>query len=130
MQLVRRALLALLATFVLATPAFAAEFRDFTPQAFAAAQAENAPILLVVFADWCPTCHAQEAAIHDAALDHGFDQMIVLRIDFDHQRDVWRGFGVQQRSTLIAFHGRRETGRSLGDTDTRHISALMRTALH
>jgi hypothetical protein len=52
-----------------------------------------------------------------------------LRIDYDTQRDAWHALGVRDRSTLIAFHGRRETGRVLGVTDPRQIDALMRTAL-
>lgn len=129
MQIVRRGMLLIAMSLAFASSAFAADFRDFTPDAFAAAQAEGAPVLLVVAADWCPTCRAQEAAIHDAALDHAFDQMIVFRIDYDRQRAVWRGFNVQQRSTLIALRGRRETGRLLGNTDRGAITTLMRSAL-
>jgi hypothetical protein len=55
--------------------------------------------------------------------------MVVLRIDYDRQQGVWRALGVRERSTLIAFHGRRETGRALGVTDRREIATLMRTAL-
>jgi len=130
MRIVRRRLFVLLAAWVFAGPAFAAEFRDFTPAAFAAAQAEGVPVLIVVAADWCPTCRAQDASVHNLVADHAYDQMVVLRIDYDHQRDAWRALGVRERSTLIAFHGRRETGRGLGATDPREIDALMRTALH
>ena len=86
-------------------------------------------MLVGVAADWCPTCRAQEAGVHSVVADHAYDQMVVLRIDYDAQRDAWRALGVRERSTLIAFHGRRETGRVLGVTDPRQIDALMRTAL-
>lgn len=129
MQLFRRALLALATVFVLAAPASAAEFLDYTPQALASAQREGAPVLVVVAADWCPTCRAQEARIRDIATDHAFDQMVVIRIDYDQQRDAWRALGVRERSTLIAYHGVRETARLIGETDGRQIDALMRTAL-
>jgi thiol:disulfide interchange protein len=78
MQIVRRGLFVLVAAWALAGSAFAADFRDFTPAAFAAAQTEGAPILIVVAADWCPTCRAQEAGVHSIVADHAYDQMVCL----------------------------------------------------
>ena len=129
MRFARHLLFALAAAWAIAGPAAAAEFRNFSTQGFAAARNEGAPILVVVAADWCPTCRAQEARIHDIVADHAFDQMVVIRIDYDQQRDAWRALGVRERSTLIAYHGARETGRLIGTTDQHEIDALMRTAL-
>jgi thioredoxin 1 len=45
--------------------AAAQEHETFTPERFAALQAEGAIILLDVYADWCPTCAQQQKILAD-----------------------------------------------------------------
>ena len=40
-----------------------------------------------------------------------------------------KSFGAGMQSTLIAFKGERETGRSVGDTDRASIAALLNKTL-
>jgi thiol-disulfide isomerase/thioredoxin len=109
--------------------AFAAQREAFTPQAFAAAQAAGRPILVDVAANWCPICHAQEPIIEKLSADPKFDQLVIFRLDFDAQRDAWRGMGVRMQSTLIAFHGTRETARSVGETQAGPIAQVLAASL-
>lgn len=53
--------------------------------------------------------------------------MQVFRIDYDTQKPLWRRFGATQQSTLIAFRGRRETGRIAHETDEAKVSAVIRS---
>jgi thioredoxin 1 len=129
MSFIRRAFLLIAVAIALPGAAFAAEFRAFNQAAFAAAQAQGRPILVEVAADWCPTCRAQAPIIRQSATDPAFENLVVFRIDFDSQRDAWRGLGARQQSTLIAFAGARETDRAVGVTNARRIDALMRSAL-
>lgn len=46
-------------------------------------------------------------------------------VDFDTQKSVVRGFGATMQSTLIAFKGGREVGRSVGDTRKPSIERLL-----
>ena len=48
---------------------------------------------------------------------------------FDSQKDAVNFFGAQMQSTLIAFKGEHETGRSVGDTDRSSIAALLNKTL-
>jgi hypothetical protein len=48
---------------------------------------------------------------------------------FDAQKDVVRDLGAQMQSTLIAYDGETETGRSVGDTDPQSIGLLFASAL-
>jgi thioredoxin 1 len=50
-------------------------------------------------------------------------------VDFDSQKDVVNFFGAQMQSTLIAFKGEHETGRSVGDTERSSIAALLNKTL-
>ena len=97
----------------------------FDQAAFAAAQKAGKPILVDIWASWCPTCAQQKPIIEKLAADPAFKDLVILKVDFDSQKDVVRGFGARSQSTLIVFRGEREQGRSVGDTDAVSIRALL-----
>lgn len=117
------------AALMLASAAQAAEQRPFDRAAFEAAQAAGRPILVDVYADWCPTCRAQAPAVAAAIGGAQYRQLVVFKLNFDKQKADWRQMGVQRQSTLIAFNGRRETGRVVGETDPTAIAQLIATTL-
>ncbi|HKT20370.1 MAG TPA: thioredoxin family protein [Stellaceae bacterium] len=124
----RRVFLAALLLFFWPALAQAAGPVPFSAQAFAAAQAAGKPILVQIHADWCPTCAAQKPILAALERKPEFANLVVFNIDFDSQKDLVRKFGAQMQSTLIAFHGAKETGRSVGETDRGKIEALLETA--
>lgn len=113
------------AAVAIVQPAHAAEFRPYSDAAFAAAQAEGRPILIDVHAPWCPVCARQQPLIERAAQDPANGDLVVFRLDFDNQKAEQRQFRVTKQSTLIAFDGKRETGRLLGSTDAGAIAELI-----
>lgn len=113
---------------VLASPAAASEFRAFNSKDFAASQAAGKPILVDVAASWCPICKAQAPIIDKYTAEPRFKDLVVYRLDYDTQKAEWREFGVRMQSTLIAFHGPKETARSVGDTDPKSIASLLDSA--
>ena len=114
-----------LATVAVVQPAQAAERRAFTTAAFQAAQREGRPILIDVYAPWCPVCAKQQPVIERLSRDPANQDLVVFKIDFDKQKTEWRNMKVTRQSTLIAFDGTRETGRLLGSTDAEEISRLV-----
>jgi thioredoxin len=102
-----------------------AEEAPFTPQAFDSAQKAGKPILVEVHAVWCPTCKAQIPILGKLTAEPKFKDMVVLRVDFDNQKEIVRKFGVQMQSTLIVYKGNKEVGRSVGDTKADSIAALL-----
>lgn len=120
--------LALAATlFAVSGRAFAqsATLVPFEQAAFAAAQKAGKPILVDIWASWCPTCAQQKPIIEKLAADPAFKDFVILKVDFDSQKDVVRALGARAQSTLIVFRGEREQGRSVGDTDAASIRALL-----
>lgn len=101
----------------------------YTQATFDKLQHEGKPILVVVHADWCPTCRAQAPIIESLLKQNDFQGIASLRVDFDKQKEVVRAFHVSKQSTLIVFKGGKEVGRSLGDTSREGVERLLRKAL-
>ena len=97
----------------------------FTQAAFEAAQAEGKPILIDVYAPWCPVCAKQQEGIAAAMADPANRDVTVFRLDFDHQKGAQRQFRVTSQASLIAFNGAQETGRLLGETDPDALGDLI-----
>ncbi len=97
----------------------------FTQAAFEAAQAAGKPILVDVYAPWCPVCRAQQAPIAAAQADPANADLVVFRLDFDSQKAEQRPLRVTGQATLIAFRGRTETGRLLGNSQSAAIARLV-----
>lgn len=128
----RRHVLAVLAVSVaisLGATAYAMEHKPFDQKAFEAAQAAGKPILIEVHAPWCPTCKAQAPILSKLESEPRFKQLVTFKIDFDSQKDLLKKFNVRMQSTLIVFKGKKEEGRSTGDTNAKSIEALLSKAI-
>ncbi len=113
------------ASLVMVAPAYAAEFKDFDSASFAAAKAQNRPILIDVAAWWCPVCASQARTISKAVATPAYDKLIIFKINYDKQKPIWQSFGVQKQGTLIAYHGAQERGRLAFVTDKMEIATLI-----
>ena len=108
--------------------ALAAE-EAFTQAAFDRLQQQGAPILVSIYADWCPSCRAQAPILKKLLEQEEFKPIHALRVDFDHQKDIVNAFKVVKQSTLLVFKDGKEADRSLGSTSEQTIETLLRKAL-
>jgi thioredoxin 1 len=108
-----------------AAPALAATEAKFDAAAFAAAQQAGKPILVEVHAPWCPTCTKQKPILGKLGAEPANKDLVRFVVDFDSQKDVLATLDVRMQSTLIAFRGKQEMGRSVGVTDAAQIKALV-----
>jgi len=121
-----------LASLILAAglaPAAAGETRPFSDPAFEAAQKSGKPILVEVSAPWCPICKTQKPILAKLSSDPRFKDLQIFDIDFDSQKDLLKRLNVRMQSTLIAFKGTTEVGRSVGETQPEWIEGLLEKAL-
>jgi thiol-disulfide isomerase/thioredoxin len=101
----------------------------FTQAAFEAAQSAGKSVIVEVTAPWCPTCKAQAPIISSLMARPDMKGVTLLKVDFDSQKDILRTLRVAQQSTLIAFKGKTETSRSIGDTTPAGIEKLFKSAI-
>ncbi|GEP08748.1 thioredoxin family protein [Methylobacterium gnaphalii] len=125
----RRSLLAVSALMLSGISAFAAAPLPFNWTAFDAAQAAGKPVLVTVSAPWCPICKAQKPVLAKLGTDPRFAGLVILEIDFDTQKELLRRFNARSQSTLIAFKGKDEVGRSVGETQAEWVEALLEKTL-
>ena len=130
-MITRRIVLASAALLAVATvvPAARAETVAYTDAAFEAALSKGRSILVEIHAPWCPVCAAQAPILSKLEADPKFKDLLVVRVDFDNQKDVVRRLRAQAQSTLITFKSGKETGRSVGDTNPTTIAALLDRAI-
>ena len=65
----------------------AAEWKPFDAAAFAQAQKDGKPILVDIFAVWCPTCRAQNPILTQLTREPKYKDLVVFKVDFDTQKD-------------------------------------------
>jgi thiol-disulfide isomerase/thioredoxin len=128
MKQMLRAGLASLAILLFAAPSFALDKVPFTDKAFEDAQKADKPILIDVFATWCPICKAQAPVIQQLAAKPEYKDLTIFEVNFDTQKAVMKHFRVGTQSTLIAFKGAKETARSVGETSASGIEAVIKSA--
>jgi thiol-disulfide isomerase/thioredoxin len=116
-------------TFAFTQQVSAAAPKPYDQATFDAAQRAGQPILIAVHAPWCPTCKAQVPILGELTDEPKFKSLAYFIVDFDTQKDLLRRLGVRTQSTLIAFKGSEERGRSVGDTSASSIGALVNKTL-
>ncbi len=115
--------------FFSAAPSWAFDEKPYDTTSFDAAQSANKAIVVDVFAPWCPTCRAQQQVFEMLKDKPEYEDITIFKVDFDNQKDALKRFNVRQQSTLIAFKGDTETGRSAGVTRSDAIESLFKTTL-
>ena len=127
-RLILIAVLLMVVTVSLAVAAPAPPLVEFSKPAFAAAQAENRPIVVFVHASWCVTCRKQEPILRQLLSDSAFKPVTVFVVDYGDKATL-KELNVADRSTLVAFHGKTERARSSFSTDPAEIRALFSKTL-
>ena len=125
----RRQILAVAWLALTISPVLAAEPKPFEQAAFEAAQKAGKPILIEVSAPWCPICKTQKPIIAKLTQDPRFKDLQVFDVDFDSRKDVLKGLNARMQSTLIAYKGETEVGRSVGETQPEWIEGLVEKTL-
>ncbi len=106
----------------------AATVQPYQQAAFDAAQKSGEPVLIFVEASWCPTCAKERPILQQLYGTPEFANLKVFDVDFDTSKPLLRQLGVQMQSTLIVYHGSKETGRMTGATDPAVIKRLLETS--
>ena len=114
----------------LASLAMAGDIKPFTQQEFDQLTKAGKPVVLDISAPWCPTCKAQKPIIDGLMKQPAYKDVTLLTIDFDSAKPTLRTFKVAMQSTLVAFKGEKEVGRSVGDTTPAGLEGLIKMTVN
>jgi thioredoxin len=128
MKLFRIAALFLLS--ISARAALAGEIKPYSQAEFNKLAAEGKPILLDFRADWCTICAAQAPVIQQLTTQGKYNGLTTFTIDFDRDTALLKAYNVEIQSTLIVLTGKREQGRSVGDSSREGIERLLNNVVH
>src|SRR5258708_1636279 len=125
----RTFLIAFAAGAVSGAAAEAAQRMPYEAKAFQSALAAGRSILVHVTAVWCAECQQQRPIVARLADQPDFKDLTIFDVDFDTQKGALREMHVQKQSTLLAFKGKNEVARLVGDTRATSIEAVMKKTL-
>lgn len=111
-----------------ALPAFALDSLPYTPEALATAQKAGKAVAVQFHADWCPSCRAQDSVFNTFKEDASLP-VTVFVADYDNVRDLRMKLRVGSQSTVIVYHGAKETARVVFETDPERLRKALKTAL-
>ena len=106
----------------------AATVQRYQQASFAAAQQADKPILIFVEALWCPACTMERHILYGLCDTPEFKDLQVFTVNFDTSKPLPRQLKVHMQSTLILYHGGKETARATGVTDPDAIKKLLETS--
>ena len=108
----------------------AGEVKPFSQQEFDTLTQAGKPVVLDISAPWCPTCKAQAPIVDALTKNPAYKDVTLLTIDFDSSKPTLKLFKVNQQSTLIAFKGDKEVGRSTGDTTQAGLENIFKKTVN
>ena len=120
----------LFAVSSLASIAMAGEIKPFSQQEFDKLTREGKPVVLDVSATWCPTCKQQKPIVDGLMKQPAYKDVTLMTVDFDAEKPTLKRFKVGMQSTLVAFKGKAEVGRSVGDTTPTGIEGLIKKTVN
>ena len=114
----------------LASMAMAGDIKPFNQGEFDQLTKAGKPVLLDISATWCPTCKAQKPIIDGLMKQAAYKDVTLMTIDFDSAKPTLKTFKVTMQSTLVAFKGEKEVGRTVGDTTPAGIEGLVKKTVN
>ncbi len=115
---------------VLSSLAVAGEIKPFSQQEFDQLNNAGQSVVLDVTAPWCSVCKQQKPIVENLMKQPAYKDVTLMTIDFDSSKAILKNFKVTMQSTLIAFKGGKEVGRSIGDTTPSGLEALIKKAVN
>ena len=123
-----RYLLAALTGLLLSSASLALDSEAFSDDRFEALQAEDALVLIDVWAPWCPTCRRQREILAAFQTAHPEVDFTILDVSYDDDKDLVRRFRAPRQSTLLLYRGSEQIWFSVAETREEVLYEQLMTA--
>lgn len=86
------------------------------------------PLVVDLWAEWCPPCHALAPVLDQIAAEHPAD-LRIAKVDIDAHPEIARRFDVMSFPTLLVFDGGEVVQRLVGARGKGHLLAELADVL-
>jgi thioredoxin 1 len=86
------------------------------------------PLVVDLWAEWCPPCHALAPVLDGIAAEHA-DELRIAKVDVDAHPEIARRFDVMSFPTLLVFDGGQVVRRLVGARGKGHLLAELADVL-
>jgi len=100
-------------------------WEDYSPSRFEALMARDEPVLVEIYASWCPTCLLQHRAFEDLQDQGNAPQIRAIRVDFDRDESFIKAHGFTGTGTLVVFRNGRRIAQASGLVTPEKIHAFI-----
>ena len=88
----------------------------------------DVPLVVDLWAEWCPPCHALAPVLDQIAAEH-VDELRIAKVDVDAHPEIARRFDVMSFPTLLIFDGGEVVQRLVGARGKGHLLAELADVL-
>ena len=100
-------------------------WEEYDATRFEARNASGEPMLLEIYASWCPTCKAQHKAFEQLVETGNQPPIRAIRVDFDRDTDFRQSLGINYTGALLIFEDGREIARQGGITGPEALTRFL-----
>jgi thioredoxin 1 len=86
------------------------------------------PVVVDLWAEWCPPCHALAPVLDQIAAEHP-DELRIVKVDVDAHPEIARRFDAMSLPTLLVFDAGRIMRRLVGARGKGHLLAELADVL-
>lgn len=89
-------------------------WEEYSTPRFEQMMERGEPMLVEVYASWCPTCLLQHRALETLHAEGRGPNIRAIRVDFERDTDFVQKYGFRHTGIMVLFSGGRETAREAG----------------
>jgi thiol-disulfide isomerase/thioredoxin len=100
-------------------------WEEYEPARFAELMARDEPVLVEIYASWCPTCLLQHRALENMYEEGRGPNIRAIRVDFDRDIAFREKHGFRATGMMIIFQGGKIVRRAAGLITGDKIAAFL-----
>ncbi len=100
-------------------------WEEYSAPRFEELMQRGEPMLVEVYASWCPTCLLQHRALQSLHAAGRGPEIRAIRVDFDRDTEFLERYAFRHTGTMVLYNNGREAARKAGLVTPEKIEAFL-----